>query len=109
MNAENQIISLREELAALKGTFARKASELQVYSYSVNLTVPSSDTIFTVTFLTDDGTNTIASVETKKCRRIPFNGGAKWYVSFSLDLDETPPVNRTLTIRSMRRGRLEVS
>lgn len=102
MNAENQIISLREELAALKGTFARKASELQVYSYSVNLTVPSSGTLYTVTFLTDDGTNTIASVETPSCRRIPFNGGAKWFVSL-------PQGDVTLTIRSMRRGRLEVS
>ena len=108
MNSEDQVKTLREELLALKSTFARKASELQIYTYSQEISVSSSSDIYTVTLYTDDHTNTIASVEINKCRRIPFEGGARWYVSFSIGLDETPPVTKTLVVRSIRKGNLEV-
>lgn len=102
MNAESKLILLRNELGALKNAFARKASDLIVYSYSTNVEVNNPETIFTVTFLTEDGSNTIASIETNTySRRIPFNGGARWYVALNKTQD--------ITIRSMKKGSLVVS
>ncbi len=102
-------MALRQELEALKGAFARQASDIQVYTYTQTVYISSSSDVFTLTLLTDDGSNTIASVELEKSRRIPFSGGARWYIGFSLKAGEQTPAERTVVVRSMRKGRISIS
>lgn len=110
MNTEKQIIYLRDELLALKSAFARKGADIIVYSYSLDVTVNNSGDIFTLTLNTNDGYNTIASVEIDGySRRIPYQGGARWYLNFNLEIGEQTPTVKTVTVRSMRKGVLSVS
>lgn len=113
MNYESRIADLREELLAIKAAFARSAADLIVYEYSINFQVTSSTQTFTLTFISDDGTDTIASVYIKNglgsSRRIPYSGGARWYLFSYLQLGETPPASRTVTVYSIRKGKLQIS
>ena len=105
MNTEKQILYLRDELSALKSAFDRKGSDLIVYSYSIDVTVNSSADIFTLVLDTNDGYNTVASLEIDGySRRIPYQGGAKWYIKFNISSGV-----KTVTVISMRKGVLSVS
>lgn len=103
---------MREELKALKEAFARNASDLIIYTYSTTFSFAESDDVVTLTFITDDGSNTIASVgieENEYCRRIPYNGGARWYIVPAARLGESKPYTRRVVVHSMRKGRLVFS
>lgn len=112
MNCENQISAIRDELKALKEVFARNASDLITYTYSTSFTFTKSGDVVTLTFISEDGTNNIASVgveENEYCRRIPYNGGARWYIVPMARLGESTPYTRTVVVRSMRKGRLVIT
>ena len=101
---EGQIAKLERELEAQKTAYEKIATQLPVFTRSINystkanpitITYPNNTTFsfdgnerVVVTFSTSRGSNTIADLEiTKdgqmidlKVRRIPYSGGARWIV-----------------------------
>ena len=109
MNCENQISAIRDELKALKEVFARNASDLITYTYSTSFTFTKSGDVVTLTFISEDGTASVGVEENAYCRRIPYDGGARWYIVPSARFGESTPYTRTVVVRSMRKGRLVIT
>lgn len=114
MNYESQIANLREELLAIKSAFNRNGADLIIYNYTLSFTATSGN-VYTLTFVSDDGSDTIATVtfengrELQACRRIPYSGGARWYLFPTSGVDEPSTTTRTITVRSIRKGSLQIS
>lgn len=79
MNASIKIKELNDELKAIKTAYAQNAHNLILYDYP--LSVEGEYFISkTVTFTTEDGSNTLATIEGATYIRMPFEGGAKFYL-----------------------------
>lgn len=100
MNAETKVKELNDELKALKTAYERTASEIVVYTFSKE-TPYVGNVSYEITFTTDDGSNAIASLEGARAKRIPFEGGAKWYASYIM---KSP-----IKVYSMQKGSITIS
>lgn len=101
---EETIKKLEDEIAAQKATFEKMATQLPVYTKSINFTTKANpmkivypggteykfdgNERVVVTFATNRGSNTIATLEMTtdafksdlKFKRVPYSGGARWIV-----------------------------
>ena len=84
MRTENQLKSLNDELRAIKTAYEQVAYSLILYTYELNLDGFYIGDIYyinkTVIFNTDDGSNAIASIEGAVYDRMPYEGGAKFFI-----------------------------
>lgn len=79
MNASIEIKELNDELRAIKAAYAQNARNLVLYDYPLDI----EGEYFiskTVTFVTSDGSNTLVTIEGATYIRMPFEGGAKFYL-----------------------------
>lgn len=80
MNTSIIIKELNDELRSIKTAYAQNAYNLLLYEYPLSI----EDEYFinkTVTFMTEDGANTLAAIEGAIYIRMPFEGGAKFYLN----------------------------
>lgn len=136
-NTEKLFRKLEEEVAAQKATYDKQASQLPVFTKSTTFTTKENSITLTpveypeyayttqgservvVTFNTSSGADTLAVLEVESdntdmldfdVKRVPFSGGAKWYVSAVPRYDEN--YNRldthyTFMVHSIMDGTLE--
>lgn len=133
MNTETWLRKLESESKALKVASQRSASNLPIYTRSINFaTSRNAITINTpggtttqndperviVTYATTNGANTIAKLEMTNdntngiivIHRIPYSGGARWSITNgSKDPVTFTPTNYTFTVQSMIDGTLTAS
>lgn len=87
MNTEQVTKELNDELKAIKATYAQMAHELTIYTYDL----PIDPTVWfirkIVTFTTENRSNTIATLEGVKYRRLPYENGAKFYIPAAITFD----------------------
>ena len=79
MNASSKIKELNDELRAIKTAYEQNAHNLVLYEYPLDI----EEGYFiskTVTFATEEGANTLATIEGATYIRMPYEGGAKFYL-----------------------------
>ena len=88
MRTENQIKALNDEIRAVKTAYAQVPYNLILYTYELDLDVFYIGDVYyinkAVIFKTDDGSNTIASIEGAVYDRMPYEGGAKFFIYYML-------------------------
>ena len=80
MRTENQIKALNDELRAIKTAYEQMSYSLILYTYELDLDLSGYFISKTVIFDTDDGSNAIASIEGAVYDRMPYEGGAKFFL-----------------------------
>lgn len=84
MRTENQLKALNDELRAIKTAYAQIPYSLILYTYELNLDGFYIGDIYyinkAIIFNTDDGSNAIASIEGAVYDRMPYEGGAKFFL-----------------------------
>lgn len=84
MNAESKMKELSDELKALKTAYAQVPYNLILYSYSFEVPIRQIGKYYFVdtdiVFNTYDGSNSIVTIEGATFERMPYNGGAKFYL-----------------------------
>lgn len=84
MKTEDKLKELNDELRAIKTAYEQMSYNLVLYTYELDLEeYYIGDTYFiqkTVIFNTEDGSNTIASIEGAVYDRMPYEGGAKFFI-----------------------------
>ena len=129
---EAEVSKLESEIAAQKAIYEKMATQMPVFTKSVNFTTKANPMTITyggtsynfdgnervlVTFNTSRGSNTVAALEMTtdglkadlKTKRIPYTGGARWII---YDLPNYDSGNRidthyTFTVQSAIDGTLE--
>lgn len=99
MRAESQIKEMNDELRAIKAAYEQATRTLILYEYILDI----EDEYFisrTVTLDTQDGSNALAFVEGATYDRMPYEGGAKFFLR-----NRQAPV---LKIHSMQRGTVTI-
>lgn len=100
MNAETKIKEIDDEVRAIKTFYDQATSNLILYTYE--LTVPDFYFIeLTVTLATEDGSNAIAYIEGASYDRMPYEGGAKFYLYTKL--------GDTVKLHTMQKGTITIS
>ena len=105
MNAENKLKELNDELRSLKTAFAQVSYNLVLYTYDLDGQIPDEGYFIdhTVTLTTEDGSNTIATIEGASYDRMPYEGGAKFYLTHRQG--NASPIK----LHSMQKGVITVS
>lgn len=84
MNSEMVIKELADELRAAKAGYEQVSSSLILYNYTLDVPVHQVGNLYFidcfVTLTTSDGSNTLASIEGATYDRVPYEGGAKFYL-----------------------------
>lgn len=108
MNAENKIMELNRELKAIKSSYEQTSTNLILYHYDMNVPlIHIGDYYFIekeVTFTTDNGANVIASIEGATYYRMPYSGGAKFYLRRKIG-----DVNEPVRLHTMQEGTITIS
>ena len=100
MNAETKIKEINDEVRAIKTYYDQASSNLILYTYE--LTVPDFYFIdLTVTLATEDGSNAIAYIEGASYDRMPYEGGAKFYLYTKL--------GNAVKLHTMQKGTITIS
>lgn len=100
MNTESTIKSLNDELRSIKAFYAQSAENLILYEYELNV----GNYYFiqkTVTLTADDGSNAIAYIEGATYDRMPYEGGAKFYLYTK--------IGTTVKLHTMQNGEITIS
>ena len=101
MNAESKLKELNDELRAIKATYDQASYNLVLYTFDLDLG-NSYILSTTVTFDTEDGSNTIAFIEGAVYDRMPYEGGAKFYLY-------TRQGNGDIKLHSVQKGTVTIS
>ena len=102
MNAEDKIKEMNDEIRAIKTMYAQSPLNLITYTYEEE--VGSAYLINqTLTIDTEDGSNAIATIEGATYRRLPYEGGAQFYLKTKLGNDTT------VKLHSMQKGTVTLS
>lgn len=84
MKTEDQLKNLNDELKSIKTAYAQVPYNLILYTYEVDLGGYQVGDIYfinkTLIFKTEDGSNAIVSLEGATYDRMPYEGGAKFFV-----------------------------
>ena len=100
MNAETKIKEINDEVRAIKTYYDQASSNLILYTYE--LTVPDFYFIdLTVTLATEDGSNAIAYIEGASYDKMPYEGGAKFYLYTKL--------GNAVKLHTMQKGTITIS
>lgn len=100
MNTETKIKEINDEVRAIKTYYDQASSNLILYTYE--LTVPDFYFIdLTVTLATEDGSNAIAYIEGASYDRMPYEGGAKFYLYTKL--------GNAVKLHTMQKGTITIS
>lgn len=101
MNAEIIIKEMNDEVRAIKTYYDQTSSNLILYTYELDF---SESIIFiskTVIFSTEDNSNAIAYIEGASYDRMPYEGGAKFYLYRKL--------SDSVKLHTMQKGTVTVS
>lgn len=80
MNTSIRIKELNDELKAIKTAYSQNSRNLVLYNYQLDVDIEYPWIDQTVTFTTEDGSNTLAIIDGATYIRMPFEGGAKFYL-----------------------------
>lgn len=84
MKTEDQLKNLNDELRSIKTAYAQVPYNLILYTYEIDVDgYYIGNTYFinkTLIFKTEDGSNAIASIEGATYDRMPYEGGAKFFI-----------------------------
>ena len=80
MKTEDQLKNLNDELKSIKTAYAQVPYNLILYTYKLDLDLSQYFISKTVIFKTEDGSNTIATIEGATYERMPYEGGAKFFL-----------------------------
>lgn len=121
------IKDLRQEYHAQKAAFERSASNISLYTKSINFATSRNEWTFydqggtftsnepervVVTLATNTGSNTLAKLEiatdgdTPIVRRVPFSGGAKWIVTAPAKTGTWAATNYQFVVQTLVNGTL---
>lgn len=103
MNAEDKIKELNDELRSIKTAYAQVPFSFVLYTYDLG---DLSDGYFiskTVTLATEDGSNTIATIENATYDRMPYQGGVRFFLSHIIKQ------GGTIKLHSMQKGTITIS
>lgn len=82
MRTEDKIKEFNDELRSIKTAYSQTAYDLSLYTYTIPVD-PYYAPYFidqTLTFTTEDNTNTLATIEGAVYERLPYEHGAKFYL-----------------------------
>ena len=101
MNVEHKIKELNDEVRAIKTAYAQAPFTLVLYTYDIGF---AGELLVdkTVTFTTDDGSDTLITVEGATFVRRPYSGGAQVYLGWKLG-------SGSVKIHSMQKGTITIS
>ena len=102
MNAETKIKEINDEIKAIKTYYDQASSNLILYTYELDLEVSWIFISKTVTLDTEDGSNAIAYIEGASYDRMPYEGGAKFYLYTKLG-------NDVVKLHTMQKGTITIS
>ena len=100
MNTESTIKGMNDELRAIKAFYNQSSTNLILYTYELDV----RDFYFidqTVTLATEDGSNAIAYIEGATYDRMPYEGGAKFYLYTK--------IGTTVKLHTMQNGEITIS
>lgn len=101
MRAEDKIKELNDELRAIKTAYEQVPYNLVLYTYELNLDLSKPFIEKTVVLDTDDGSNAIASIEGAVYDRMPYEGGAKFFLYYKL--------GNSVKLHTMQKGVITIS
>ena len=87
MNVERKIKALNDELRAIKAAYSQVSFNLIIYTYVIDVEYEYGVVDKEITFVTDDGSDALVTVEGASYRRLPYSGGAKLYLGNKLGED----------------------
>lgn len=100
MSASNKIIELRNELRSLKTAYAQAPYDLILYTYNLDVDTSHYFIYKTVVLDTEDGSNALATIEGAMFERMPYEGGAKFFLISSM--------GDTVKLISMQKGDITI-
>lgn len=105
MREEAIIKSMQDEVRAIKTAYNEAASNIVLYTYVLDVPVIQIGDyeyiLKTITFRTNNRSNVIASIEGATYERLPYEGGAQFYLIRKL--------GQEVKLHSMQEGEIEIS